>query len=168
MFLSSSYPHAIALIMAFFHLAPLLTCYVENMQYHLVKDRQNPLELSELELELKRFTKYRDITRKLKNALVQPSSENTKLKGGLFLLLVELKCIYDTVCFLYVAYTDTVQFPFFMWPTLIQCSFLSLCGLHWYSPVSILYVAYTETVQFPFFMWSTLIQSSFHSLCGLH
>ena len=56
-----------------------MTCYVEHMQYHLVKDRQNLLELSEL--ELKRFTKYRDITRNIKkNALVELSSENTKLK----------------------------------------------------------------------------------------
>ena len=82
--------------MDFFYLAALLTCYVEHMQYHLVKDRQNPLELSDLELELKRFTKYRDIIRNIKkNALVQLSSENTKLKGGLFLLLLQLKCIYD-------------------------------------------------------------------------
>ena len=61
------------------------------MQYHHVKDKQNLLELSELELELKRFTKYTDITRNIKkNALVQLSSENTKLKGRLFLLLIQL------------------------------------------------------------------------------
>ena len=61
------------------------------MQYHHVKDRQNLVELSELELELKRFTKYTDITRNIKkNALVQLYSENTKLKGGLFLLLLQL------------------------------------------------------------------------------
>ena len=66
------------------------------MQYHHIKDRQNLLELSDLELELKRFTKYRDIIRNIKkNALVQLSSENTKLKGGLFLLLLQLKYIYD-------------------------------------------------------------------------
>ena len=66
------------------------------MQYHHIKDRQNLLELPELELELKRFTKYRDIIRNIKkNALVQLSSENTKLKGGLFWLLLQLKCIYD-------------------------------------------------------------------------
>ena len=92
MLVSSSHPYAIALIMAFyFHLAALLTCYVEHMQYHHVKDRQNLMELSELELELKRFTKYTDITRNIKkNALVQLSSENSKLKGGLFLLLLQL------------------------------------------------------------------------------
>ena len=94
MLVSSSHPYAIALIMFFlkyFHLASLLTCYVEHMQYHHVKDKQNLLELSELELELKRFTKYTDITRNIKkNALVQLSSENTKLKGGLFLLLIQL------------------------------------------------------------------------------
>ena len=65
------------------------------MQYHHVKDRQNLVELSELELKLKRFTKYMDITRNIKkNALVQLSSENTKLKGGLFLLLIQLNYIY--------------------------------------------------------------------------
>ena len=87
MLVSSSHPYAIALIMDFlyFHLAALLACYVKHMQYHHVKDKQNLLELSELELELKRFTKYTDITRNIKkNALVQLSSENTKLKGGLF------------------------------------------------------------------------------------
>ena len=61
------------------------------MQYHHVKDRQNLMELSELELELKRFTKYTDITRNIKkNALVQLYSENSKLKGGLFLVLLQL------------------------------------------------------------------------------
>ena len=92
MLVSSSHPYAIALIMFFlkyFHLASLLTCYVEHMQYHHVKDKQNLLEL--LELELKRLTKYTDITRNIKkNALVQLSSENTKLKGGLSLLLIQL------------------------------------------------------------------------------
>ena len=94
MLVSSPHPYDIALIMVFFkyfHLAALLTCYIEHMQYHHVKDRQNILELSELELELKRFSKYTDITRNIKkNALVQLSSENTKLKGGLFLLLLQL------------------------------------------------------------------------------
>ena len=66
------------------------------MQYHHIKDRQNLLELSDLELELKRFTKYRDIIRNIKkNGLVQLSSGNTNLKGGLFLLLLQLKYIYD-------------------------------------------------------------------------
>ena len=75
----------------FFHLAALVTCYVEHMQYHHVKEGQNLLELSELELELKRFTKYRDIIRNIKkDVVVQLSSEKTKLKGGLFLLLLQL------------------------------------------------------------------------------
>ena len=62
------------------------------MQYYHVKDRQNLLELSELELELKRFTKYRDITRNIKkNALVQLSSENTKLKRWNIFVIISAK-----------------------------------------------------------------------------
>ena len=62
------------------------------MQYHLVKDRQNLLELSELELKLKRFTKYRDIIRNImKNALVQLSSENTEIERWNIFVIITAK-----------------------------------------------------------------------------
>ena len=78
--------------MIFFHLDVLLTCYVKHMQYHLVKDRQNLLELSELELKLKRFTKYRDIIRNImKNALVQLSSENTEIERWNIFVIITAK-----------------------------------------------------------------------------
>ena len=62
----------------------LLTSFAEHIQYHQAKNGHAQLKLSKMELQLERMNEYIDNIKKVtEKALVQLSSENTKLKGDL-------------------------------------------------------------------------------------
>ncbi len=62
----------------------LLTSFAEHIQYHQAKNEYAQLKLSKMELQLERVNEYIDNIKKVtEKALIQLSSENTKLKGDL-------------------------------------------------------------------------------------